>query len=320
MSKSNWDEVVGKFSRLIFLHSSRSLTLLQKVAFLNIFALSKVWYLASILATTNAHTAKLTSIMTTFLWRGLPARIPIHQLARPHEHGGLNLHLPVFKCKSLFINRHLKQMDYMPYYKTILQDNFSSANMPTNCPCLRLLKHHLPLIPAVILRNHSAESIYHHYVESTETPKVERENPTIDWRRAWLNVLRERELSSQQKSLLFVFVNEKVAHRRLMFIIRRADGENCEHCPEPVETVEHKFAICPRVADAWVLLQQLISSLLPGRRLFTFRDISRPTLNSVPKRVKPELLKLIANYVHFIINCDTVIDIGALKFELENNL
>ena len=140
MIRLNWDEVVVKFARLVWLHATRSLTLLQKVVLLNTFISAKMWYLSSILPPYQEHTSKITQTMGSFLWRGLPARVPMQQLARDREQGGLKLQLPALKCKALLINRHLREIESIPFYKSFLvQPNPNLVNLPTQFPCLKYI-------------------------------------------------------------------------------------------------------------------------------------------------------------------------------------
>ena len=67
MVKINWDSLTTSYSRLIWLHSLRSLTLHQKITLLNTFISSKMWYVAANLQPTAAHVAKLTAIMRNYL-------------------------------------------------------------------------------------------------------------------------------------------------------------------------------------------------------------------------------------------------------------
>src|SRR5450759_1800311 len=101
-------------------HSQRTLTLHQRVIMLNTFGTSRIWYLASILPPLGVHTAKITSAMGMFLWRGTVARVPMMQLARSRENGGLKLQLPALKCKALAINRHLQEIESLPFYRSLL--------------------------------------------------------------------------------------------------------------------------------------------------------------------------------------------------------
>lgn len=142
MNKLNWDEIVGKFTRLVYLHIPRTLTLHQKIILLNTFITSKVWYIASVLSPSAAHKAKITATMGNFLWRGIQARVPMHQLARCREAGGLKLHLPAMKCRALLLNRHVRDIDSLPFYKSFLNQN--NPNPPSDCPCLKLILNDFP--------------------------------------------------------------------------------------------------------------------------------------------------------------------------------
>jgi hypothetical protein len=94
MVKLNWDALVNNIRQILFLHSMRSLSLQQKIILLNTFIIAKVWYLSSVLPPQCVHTAKLTATMGAFLFRGLSGRVPMQQLARSIDQGGLKLQLP----------------------------------------------------------------------------------------------------------------------------------------------------------------------------------------------------------------------------------
>lgn len=313
MSKLNWDGLVGKFSQQVYLHSLRTLTLQQKVILLNVFITSKVWYLASVLAPSAAHTAKLTATMGTFLWRGIVARVPIHQLARNVVHGGLKLQLPAFKCKSLLMNRHMCEIESIPFFRSYICQ--ANPRPPADCPCLKLILSNFPLLPPQIQQNPSADSIHNFYIDQTEEPKVTREHPTANWLQIWRNIA-SKHLSSSQRSVLYLLVNEKLEHRKLMYRINRVDAENCQHCNAVCETLEHKLCSCLRVEAAWRLLQQKTATLLNGWRRIREEDLMRPHLNGISKRKKIIILKMFAKYVIFIMENNNVIDIGALNFEI----
>ncbi|XP_055543679.1 zinc finger protein 271-like [Wyeomyia smithii] len=172
----------GKKQRHDGANDSPSLTLLQKVVFLNTFATTKIWYIASILPPTNMHTAKITSTMEIFLWRGIPARVPMTQPAHDRNEGGLKLHLLAWKCKALLVNRHIRDIDNMPFYQSFLE-GVPPPRLPANCPCLKQIRQHVTQLPSQILQNMSADNIYRHFISSIEKPNVERENPATDWRR-----------------------------------------------------------------------------------------------------------------------------------------
>lgn len=318
MIRRNWDELVVKFSRLVWLHATRSLTLLQKVVLLNTFISAKMWYLSSVLPPYQEHTSKITQTMGSFLWRGIPARVPIQQLARDREQGGLKLHLPALKCRALLINRHLREIESIPFYKSfIVQANPNPANLPSQFPCLKYICVQFPQLPPMIQQNPSADLLHRLAVEQqTPVPKVERENPTVNWQQIWQNISM-RQLSSHQRSMLYLLVNGKIEHRKLMLTMRRADGENCLQCGAAVETLKHKFSECRRVADAWLLVQNRITTILRGRASPSFDEFMRPSLEGIGKTRRKRALKVFIEFVMFASNARDAIDLQSLEFHLD---
>lgn len=314
MISLNWDAAVNKVSQHIWLHSLRTLTIHQKVILLNTFITSKVWYLSSILPLNGVHIAKITATMGTFLWRGHPARVPMHQLARSYDQGGLKLQLPAMKSRALMINRHVHEIGSMPFYNSF----FSQAHPPippTNIPCLKAILQTYPRLPPQIQQNPSSDQLHRYYVSQTDQPRVETRYPAVDWKRVWNNI-RSKKLPSSQRSSWYLLVNEKIEHRQLWHTIRRVDNEQCLHCNAASETLKHKLRDCPRVEAAWAHLQQRLAITLQGRRRLTYEDLLHPVLNFASRNQKLEILKLFINYVTFINSCDNVVDVNELDFYL----
>lgn len=197
------------FSRQVWLHSVRSLSLHQKVIVLNTFLSSKMWYMAANYHPTAAHVAKLTATMRSYLFRGACATIPVQQLARSREDGGLNLHLPAIKCKALTINRHLHEIESLPHYRSFLhQVNPSRANLITDLPCLKLILNNFSNFPFQIRHHPSADLIHRFFIKRTDKPKVETTNPAINWPRVWKNIAT-RDLLPSQRSAFNIIRKEK---------------------------------------------------------------------------------------------------------------
>lgn len=315
MIKLNWDAQVTKFSQLLWLHSLRSLTLHQKVILVNTYITSRIWYLSSTLPPSSVHIGKITATMGTFLWSRAPARIPMQQLARPRHKGGLKLQLPALKCKALLLSRHLKEIDSIPYYKSIIHPERPNPTIPADLPDLKQICEQLRQLPPQTLMDPTSHLIHRYHIEQTDEPKVERNHPTLHWSRIWRNIASPR-LSSSQKTSLYMLVNEKVTHRKLYFVIRRSDGENCLHCNTAVETIQHKFSECQRVATAWAYLQRRIAAIQPGSRRLTFEELHRPSLDNVSPIRRVQILKTFITYITFINSVNDGVDIQALDFHL----
>lgn len=316
MTTLNWDSIVTKFSQQIFLHAQRSLTLHQKVTLLNTFVTSKIWYLSSILSPYSVHVGKITATIGTFLWSRVPARVPLQQLARDYAAGGLKLQLPALKCRSLILNRFIREIESMPFYQSILpQDDQNRVTIPADLPDLRGICQHIRLLPPLTRENPSSDGIHKFYLEQIEAPKVERENPNLNWKRVWM-CINSRKFSSSTRSDLFMIINRKVEHRKLFYQIGRTDNESCTHCNALVETIEHKFSECPNVRAAWELLQMKLTTMLHGRRL-SFGNLIRPSLENISLTSRIKLLKLFAKYIIYVNTFNNRIDVAELEFLLD---
>lgn len=315
MVKLNWDAQVSRFAQHIWLHSLRNLAIHQKVSLLNTYITSRIWYVSSTLPPSSIHTGKITATIGRFLWNRIPTRIPLQQLSRLREKGGLKLQLPSLKCKALLINRHLKEIDSIPFYKPWILSENRGQPIPADLPDLRTICQEYNQLPLQLQEQPTSDDIHRFFVGKTEIPKVERQHPTHRWPRIWKNIGSAR-LNAIQKSALYMLVNEKTDHRKLLFVIQRADGENCLHCNTAIETIQHKFCACPRVATAWAYLQQRIANIMPGRRRLNFNDLLRPALENIGRTLRDTILKTFISYISFINNVNNVVDIQALDFFL----
>ncbi|XP_062538246.1 uncharacterized protein LOC134206536 [Armigeres subalbatus] len=282
----NWDALAGKFSQQMWLQSLRRLNLHQRVIMLNTFGTSKLWYLSSVLPPLGVHTAKITATMGTFLWRGMLARVPIMQLVRKKENGGLNLHVLALKSRSLATNRHLQEIESIPYYKSLLFHAIPRPAISIDNPDLKSILSNLSQTPNHIQQNPSADLIHRHFVQQTELPKVERNSPALDRPRAWRNI-GMKELSSSQRSQLYLLVNGKTEHRKLLHVMQRVADESCQHCDiQATETLQHKFCSCSRVGPAWTVLQQRLAGYTNGWRRLSFEDLARPVLPGIGRAAR----------------------------------
>lgn len=319
MTSLNWNEMVRKFSQHIWLHSLRALDLHQKVILLNTFITSKIWYLASNLSPYGVHTAKITAVMGTFLWSRAPARIPMCQLARKIPQGGLNLQLCTLKCKSLLVNRHLQEIDSIEFYKSFLVSDNPNQVIPADLPDLKLVRQQCRILPEQVTQNPSSLAILSFYLDQIELPRVERNRPNNNWKRAW-RAISSKRLNSSVRGVLYMFVNGKTEHREFFNHIGRADGENCLHCGATTETLQHKFSECRRVIDAWTAVQRKISSVLGGWRHLSFEDFMIPILPNIELSKRIRILNIFSTYIKYINEATGIINIPELEFLINNEL
>jgi hypothetical protein len=254
------------------------------------------------------HTAKITATMGRFLWKETIVRVTMMQLARSKENGGLKLQLPALKCKSLAINRHLKEIDSLPFYNSLLFHANPRPAISIDLPDLKMIISNISQIPHQTQQNPSSDQIHQHFIRQIERPRVERNNPASNWSHAWRNIA-SRRLTAAQRTKLYLFVNEKTPHRKLLFEMRRVEHGNCIFCGDhTAETLHHKFSTCVRVGPAWTFFQQKIQGILGGWRRLAFEDLIRPVLSGISDRQKVNILEMLVKYLCFIEKCNARID------------
>ncbi|KAL9694657.1 hypothetical protein quinque_013942 [Culex quinquefasciatus] len=214
MIQFNWDEVIRKTTQLMWMYKARNLTLIQKVTVLNMFVTSKLWFVASVLSIRNQDIARITRL-GFFLW-GRQLRVPMEQICQPIAKGGLNLHLPMHKCRALLVNRFLCTIAETPFAEHLYGQVNNGGSLPATYPCLRPTWTTIRELPQQLRDNPCSSSIESHLLQALPTPKVVVNNLRASWRSVWRNV-RARSLTSLEKSTFYLLVNGKLPHAALLF-------------------------------------------------------------------------------------------------------
>jgi hypothetical protein len=80
---------------------ARNLCLAQRIQYVHLWLLAKIWYLAQVFPPTTVHVQQLTTVCSWFIWLGATFRVPVSTLQRPKEHGGWALAIIDVKCRTL---------------------------------------------------------------------------------------------------------------------------------------------------------------------------------------------------------------------------
>lgn len=312
----NWTEVVRSTSRLMWLYKPRILSLLQKVILLNTFITARLWFVASILSVPNAILARMTSQIGYFIWGRYPTRVALDQLTLPIDKGGLNLHLPMQKCKALLVNRFLQCEQNLPFahsFHQFLSNPPHIQAIPALYPCLKVIAKEVPYLSEYTIEHLSAKELHKYYKAKLTSPKVVTDNNTVSWKRVWSNI-RNKTLSSEEKSLFYLFVNGKIPHATLLFRQNRLQSPICQNCRSANEDLEHKFALCSRIRHLWNHVLPKLETIT-GRR-HRYKDFSLPELKNINISAKNKALKLFIVYIKFILDAENL-TIDALDFMLD---
>ena len=111
MVKRNWDFRFTNFLKCIKSWSGKFLPSLKaRVEVLNIYALSRVYYLASILPINKTMIKKFESVLGNFVWKGngLLLRVAFDEIKNFRDKGGLGIVCVDSMCNSLLLSQFLR--------------------------------------------------------------------------------------------------------------------------------------------------------------------------------------------------------------------
>jgi hypothetical protein len=108
---ASWDRVIGGIEKVLHIWQALSLPMLrQKAQALEIYALSKAWYLAQILPLSKPMATRLQKATGEFLWRGRLERLAYDELHGPLAEGGLRLSCILARAQSLLAKQACQRL------------------------------------------------------------------------------------------------------------------------------------------------------------------------------------------------------------------
>uniref|UniRef100_A0A182FLS7 Uncharacterized protein n=1 Tax=Anopheles albimanus TaxID=7167 RepID=A0A182FLS7_ANOAL len=200
---------------------------------------------------------------------------------------------------SGFVNESVRERAEVPSNRT----STHSYRRHTHTACLAYVPQALRIAP-------TTRSLRKVMVNVLSKARIQMTTRGVsNWRKVWKNI-HNSDLTSEQRSALYMLANGKVSHGELLVKIGRVSSAACVWCNCP-ESIEHKFALCPRVKDAWELVQEKMRTL--AGYTFSFHCLRFPELVNVSAAKRTAVLRLCANYVLFIMSKDdSVIDVDLL--------
>ena len=305
------------FRNAIFSWSSRMLsTLQQRVEVIRVFALSRVYYISSILPIKSSMVKKFESLVGKFIWQGSGRilRVALNELKNENLSGGLNLPclatmsdaLLTSQCLRLFRSGDTKSVAHLDYWMGSLVAEVvpglglgeEAADTPDYFgklgDCLSVLMIS-DLLSASSLFTITNKMIYKD-LSSFPTPKVEV-GSAVDYKLVWKR-LDNPGIDSDVRNVMFLLIHNKLPVTERLFRIGVKVDPYCSHCPgAEVDDVEHFFCYCVRTRQCWSWIRLKISELC-GQGL---RSSNWELLNFVLPKTQFEqgMLWLIGSYVHY---------------------
>jgi len=194
----NYGFIINKIRHLSVRNLSRILCLYSRTRYLNIFILSKLWCIASVLELSKIDGKKIQSICAWFLWRNYIFRVRYTDLCQSYERGGLNLTNVYYKIQSLYIRRLIvlftEEKDSVTkrlfsYFVNNRDVTFPLAihDLLQSCVYLRsILTAYLYIRTNREVINMTCKQWYEFFQSTLPPPtKLEKQEPHYNWTQIW---------------------------------------------------------------------------------------------------------------------------------------
>lgn len=303
MIEQNWMELIKNLRFVLWNNQFRNLNLIQKVFYLNTYASSKIWYVASTVPIDKKSIARIKCMYGNFLWNHAILRVSFDQLCLPKQTGGLGLISPELKCKALLINRYVRLKSITPFFHTYTDNLMNPPNIkqvPLNSLYLKLLYLELPYLPANLKENPSSINLYSNYIDRLPKPHIMIKYSQYRWDKIWKNVF-DKKLSSEYQVSWYFLVNEKISCEEQQFRFGRVSSKMCVYCPQEVEDIKHKYAGCRKVRNCWWYSLTKIKMINRSRaRNLGFQHFKFPELMFFTKEERRKAAKIFLEYFKYV--------------------
>ena len=317
--KKNWDFRFSKFSAVVNSWAPRVLdTLQQRVEVVRLFALSRVFYVGTILPIKPSMVKKFESLIGRFIWKnsGKVLRIPIGEIKNSHQAGGLNLPCLASMCDSLMISQvarllrsgDLKSSQHLDYWVgELLRDIIPWMGKSEHAFEIPEYFDHMgeilvksmaqDLLSTTSLGSVTNKVIYQGLTATSfPTPKVVRESE-VDYKKVWKR-LHLPIVTPQARDVQYLLIHNKLPVPDRLFRIGLNVDPYCSFCEGGVfGDVEHFFCTCSRVGHIWSWIRARILGLLGGQGAqisnWELINLFLPTSGR-----ESEIVWLISTYVH----------------------
>ena len=318
--KSNWNYRIKNFESALMSWTSRSLvSIYQRVQIINTFAMSRLYYLASILPLPEMSAKKLDQLIGKFIWgfSGKILRVSLEDLRLPKARGGLGLKCMRRMSKSLLLSQVLrllksgdeKSITHMGFWVgELLGDLLPGIELGDHCEkggeyfdyiASLIVEAKLgELIDKDNWRTTTAKALCWGWDKSCPLSKVEKES-SFPMSQTWFNLNLDCLLSSERE-MLYLLSHNKLPVKERMFRIGRDSDPYCNFCLDEIGAVDcdadHFFTKCKNVLHVWGQVRRLILCLLDIGNAEKVTDIMILTLN-LPLKKCPGVAWIVGTYV-----------------------
>ncbi|KAJ4426119.1 hypothetical protein ANN_26928 [Periplaneta americana] len=238
MIELNWNPILNTIRYMFSKQLTRNLNLIQKIWNINLFILSKVWYIAQIIRLPEEVAQRIELGITYYLWTGHIYKIAKSQLWKRTEQGGCGLTAVNNKSKALLIKPLLQRK--IKYKNSIISE---LIDFTLQHPIFRRIKMCLNKIPERLLNDPGSmttKEIYTSLLAVKETvPSIITKYPNMKWKRIW-KIFTLPNISTDWKTSAYKVVNDIVPTEAKKYHHNITHSPLCQQCG-CFDTLHHRL-------------------------------------------------------------------------------
>ena len=254
--------------------SSRSLiTIQQKIEVVKVFALTRMYYVASVLPMRAALVKKMESIIGKYLWAGSGVlRVALEDLKNNKINGGLNLPCIATMNKSLMASQCIRLLNSNDVKSVSHIEFWMGPLMASVCPWMNAapLTNNIPeyfsqlgdIMASIMLSGTlSTETvktltnriIYRSFMSCT-VPHIVNTNPGYDYLKVWRRL--HELVPVENREIMFKLLHNKLPVPERLHRIGVRNDPYCLSCPgQEISDIVHYLCTCTKVSRTWTWLR-----------------------------------------------------------------
>ena len=251
----------------------------QRIEIVRTFALSRVYFVASVIPIRKAMLKSFETIIGKYIWQGRLLRVALPEMKNQLLNGGLKLpcletmnqSLMVSQCLRLIRSADIKSIAHLDFWMGSLFQNcaphLGQGLVAKDTPeyFLKISESVALLMTSDVLNVQSLKKlnnriIYRSFAEFPP-PKIVEKNSMINYKLVWRK-LWSVNFSMEETNTLYLLINNKLPVPERLFRIGVKYDPYCSHCPGlEIADIPHLFCSCIRTTDVWLWLRSRIINM-----------------------------------------------------------
>jgi hypothetical protein len=277
MVMGQWDHVVNKLSKVLNDSKGRFLSFMGRATLVNVYALSKVWYLGSVMELPNNVCTKITRLVFEFLWQGRPESLKREVVYNHWSKGGLGLfnvsnRIMAYQIKHLArlvngieANWRFFAIYYVGFSLRTYVPEFGSNLIPhSDLPTMfyaGVMSSFRKLLHKKVEFGFTGVTVKTVYwdLQQSVTSKIVEKVPENNFVHTW-KAIHNSLNDPAHRDIAWRCAHHILPTQLLLVKCNITKNIKCAHCKRP-ESLAHMFYFCPLVKDLWLFVEALLTKM-----------------------------------------------------------